>query len=203
MNKLFRFSLLLFLILTLTAFYVSASGRKEKEEPAVQEEDINNVFAAETEMSEADVSLPSVWEYQVEITMEGSRSEGRIGHLFYMGTEIGPWFDYIIINGTGLEYIPMQNIWDRSGYRKITRNSCYSIVTDISLQHNYEITDEELTKGWYEAVADEKHSGTPSEWVQCKSGELYFWADPARLNEIAETMGIDRLDVPQMVPVKK
>jgi hypothetical protein len=131
-------------------------------------------------LTEKQVNLPEFWTYEKEITHEGSRSEGLTGRLFYRYKEIPPVFKVIKIGEIVFEYVPMEHLWDDSGYIQKENSVPFPAVL---CQQN--ISSRELKKGWYR-IDDGKKTGTPGNWVRVETDLMNFYAAPDKLTDLAE-----------------
>ena len=124
--------------------------------------------------------LPDGWQYEIEITHEGSRSEGSVGRLYYDGNELSPRFDLIAAGRTVFEYIPMVHLWDNSGYRETY------VIENEAAETSTEITSDEICTGWYSSDLTRIKKSTPESWVYAESGGKGFRAAPDKLEELAD-----------------
>ena len=123
---------------------------------------------------------PTEWHYGVEVTNSGTRSEGKIGHLFFRDLEIPGIFDEIIIRRTRYEYYQRSHLWDFAGYVK---DSEYK--NEISFQDE-KICDTELKNGWYYAHKDEKKKNTPENWVWVRRENIRAFINPEKIVEFVK-----------------
>ena len=131
------------------------------------------------------ISLPDGWNLEIEITNEGSRSEGSISRLFYRYIEVPQVFDSIVIGKNIFEYKPMVNLWDEWGY-------IFAGTSTSSPASEGSINQDEMKQGWYQCDYSYKKNGTPSTWVWAGSRKINVWASPDRLNEVAELFSLER-----------
>ncbi len=117
------------------------------------------------------------WKYEVEITHEGSRSQGSAGRLFFKNIEVPPVFDIIIIEKTVYKYKPMKFIWDDYGYIKS------GLIADAPKITSNKITEKELARGWYEADPSKLKCGTPEDWIYIESSRINLRISPSRLDD--------------------
>lgn len=116
------------------------------------------------------------WEYRLVVTGEGTRSEGRIGHLLYDGVDIGSRFGTIIISGTLYRYRERVHPWDSSGYIE-DEDAFRAFRKEHGIRGlmNKAMRD----RGWY--TGGDRKWGTPRSWVYVRSGALDGYCSPGKL----------------------
>ncbi len=124
----------------------------------------------------SDKNKQTNWKYKIEITAEGTRSEGEVGHLSYGAKEIGPVFNIIVVNKAAYEFLIRENAWDFGGYKKISDRSYTPVLCDTK------IDDVELTQGWYLSSNTCKKQGTPAEWIWIKRKDLEAFLNPDKIS---------------------
>ena len=120
----------------------------------------------------------SVWTQEIEITHEGSRSEGSINRLFYNGNEVPGVFSLIYIGNTIYEYKPMINLCDNSGYLKISENAPPPEVQAV------EVTSDEICTGWYESDSNYIKKSTPQNWIYAEKDDLKVRLSPEKIEDL-------------------
>ena len=128
--------------------------------------------------AESVLTLPEGWNYETEITHEGSRSEGSISRLFYRYNEILPVFDKIIIGDIVFEYKPIVNIWDNTGYLQTGK-------TSDRPESSGSVSKSELESGWYLSHEADIKTGTPSDWVWIADEVVEARISPEKINDFA------------------
>lgn len=125
--------------------------------------------------------IESPWNYELEVTHAGTRSEGELGHLYFEKKEV-PWvYDEIIIGNDVYTLKLRVNLWDFGGYFK--EDGTAEEVRTISAA----LSEEDKSRGWYEAFHDGKKAHTPDTWIRVKRDDFSAWVDPARLTDLAES----------------
>ncbi len=122
-------------------------------------------------------SLPAGWKYEIVITNPGTKSEGKIGRLFYNGRELAPCFKTVLIGNRSFSYKPGIYLWDFRGYIK---NEKTGLKEKTSRE---KIKKSEIETGWYSAGCNEKKKDTPSSWVWVSRGNIEAFTDPSKLVE--------------------
>jgi len=123
----------------------------------------------------------ALWSYEVEVTREGSRSEGELGHLFFGERELEAVFDRVIVSGARYDWKQRNNLWDFGGYelQKNTSPVPKGIAPALS--------SEEQSAGWYEAPFEGYRLKTPDNWVWVSRDAFAAWVDPEHMNDLIET----------------
>ena len=129
-------------------------------------------------------SLPDGWIYKVEITNEGTRSEGSIGRLFYRYNELPPVFSRVTMEDKSFIYHTMTALWDDSGYIPSAETFVYPLSA-IAIERR------ELDRGWYMAEGGRMKTGTPAGWVVAESEGSIYCAAPDKLASLSQTLGLN------------
>ena len=124
------------------------------------------------------------WEYEIEITNPGTKSEGKVGYLFYRGKEIKGYFEYIIIENTRYSYHVPVVPWDFNGYRK---DEDYIHRERFS---NSALSRQDIGKGWYLEGFQQKKRRTPASWVWIKNDRIEAFVDPENIDAFIEAFGL-------------
>jgi hypothetical protein len=120
------------------------------------------------------------WKYEIEITLPGTKSEGRWGHLYYKDKEIPPVFEQMVVDHTLYMYRIREYAWKFGGYEK--QEKAESKITGSA----QEIAPAEREKGWYRARQDQRKAGTPSTWIWVKRDKLEAFFDPDKLDSFID-----------------
>ncbi|MFP4385278.1 MAG: hypothetical protein ACLFSE_14635 [Spirochaetia bacterium] len=123
---------------------------------------------------------PTEWHYVVETTNPGTRSEGKIGHLFFRELEIPGVFDEIIVRNTLYQYYQRSHLWDFAGY---------VIEKDFSDKVAYgedSINDSERRTGWYYGRRSQKKQDTPANWVWVRREGVQAFLNPEHIVEFVK-----------------
>ncbi len=126
----------------------------------------------------------AIWEYRIETTLTGSRSEGRVGRLYLNGKELHPYFDTMIIDSQLYAWKQRIHLWDFGGY-EVTGEVP---VPSGGIQKLVSIGD--LKNGWYEASYETRRKHTPSQWIWVSTGEVEAWLNPAQIEEFITAYSI-------------
>lgn len=124
---------------------------------------------------------PTEWRYIVETTNPGTRSEGKIGHLFFKELEIPGVFDEIIVGNTLYQYYQRSHLWDFAGY---------VIKKDFSDTVEYgeeRIRDADTINGWYYGRRSQKKQGTPLNWVWVRREGVQAFLNPEHIVQFVKT----------------
>jgi len=124
------------------------------------------------------------WEYRIETTLTGSRSEGRVGRLYLNGEELHPYFESVIIDSQLYAWKQRIHLWDFGGY-EVTGEVP---VPSGAIQKLVSIGD--LKNGWYEASYEARRKYTPSQWIWVSTGEVEAWLNPAQIEEFITAYSI-------------
>lgn len=124
------------------------------------------------------------WKYEIEITKPGTKSEGKLGRLYYKGEEIGSYFRIIVVGNRRYTFEKRRFEWNFGGYREEIEAELPESKSDLR------IADAELERGWYTARLDRRRIGTPASWVWVKRGDLEAFVNPEKIEALARIYAI-------------
>jgi len=131
--------------------------------------------------------INSSWEYRIEITHAGSRSEGRIGHLLFNGTSINGYFDSVIIGERVFQFVFRDHLWDFGGYREIGNVPLQKISRAV-LQADATCT------GWFESGPAKDRSAIPDAWIWVVRDSRSWYLDPGKLKAFIDQFDLAKRD---------
>jgi hypothetical protein len=142
------------------------------------------LFSSCLTLQEEPVRQPAVWQYEIEITDPGTRSEGKIGHLLYNGTEVPFLFDQIFVDGRLYSFHYKTNPWDFGGYQ------CDDIPVHFHTDMNMKIVENEINQGWYLTENLQKKVLTPEYWIWIKRDTIEAFLDPNRIDSFIQAFDL-------------
>lgn len=183
MNKI-KVITILFLYTTLIVFSCSSLGKSESQE----KEEISIQTEKENKVDDNSLKLPDGWSQQIEVTNEGTRSEGSIARLLYRYKELPACFELVVIGKSVFEYKPMEVLWDDHGYLYL------ETINKISIDSDNTTSSEEINQGWYQSSATMQEystkAGTPTDWIYVKTAQKAYWVSPEKVDLLVETQEI-------------
>ncbi|MCF7913571.1 MAG: hypothetical protein K9L66_00235 [Spirochaetaceae bacterium] len=147
--------------------------------------------AAEQNKGRRSAYLSRNWHYDVIITKEGTRSEGRIGRLSYRGFEIDGYFDTVVTAYGCYVFRRRSQLWGFGGYRSIELPA-----EPREIKESFSAADAE--RGWYFGALYERKRGTPESWL-CISREgalpggedIEAWIYPEDIADFVESFSLE------------
>ncbi|MBN1797104.1 MAG: hypothetical protein JW822_00910 [Spirochaetales bacterium] len=139
--------------------------------------------------SDESLRINDVWEYKIIITNPGTKSEGRLGLLLYKGTDIGGYFETVIIGTYKFFYCISERPWDDAGYFQVGDFTASNTEIEQSIQ------PAELEKGWYSASYSDRKKNTPAHWVFVTRGDKNLFITPDKLSQLKSELKLQPLSL--------
>jgi len=126
----------------------------------------------------------SGWSYEVKTNNPGTRSEGKIGVLFYGDYSLEWYYHYIYIPSEEKSFLCQEKaqLWDFGGFRQI-ENKVFTSESGSS----------SIAGGWFETKPLSKPNGIPASWIYVERDEMAFWLDPGHYRDLAIEQGFQIL----------
>jgi hypothetical protein len=118
------------------------------------------------------------WVYKIKKTNPGTRSEGRIGKLFYKNKRVGYYFKVILTPVGQYRFTWSRYLWGSKGYFKTSGQTSDRLKASEKI--NVIRLKKIVKKGYYKGKS--KYKNIPASWIRVKRKGNYYWLNPDKIS---------------------